>query len=94
MDNIYWSLRRLRGDSSGGMSGIQSEHLQSWLAAVTYGVWSDTANWDRVVAILQTEFRYGMLPTECTLNIVFLILKGNEEFRGIGLVDICINVVN
>ena len=35
---------------------MRSEHLQSWLAAVTREERPDTENWDRLVDILQTYF--------------------------------------
>ena len=66
---------------------MQAEHLHSWLAAVTREERPDTSNWDQVVEILQTTFRYGRLPVECTWQTVVLIPKGNGEFRGIGLVE-------
>ena len=48
------------------------------MEAATCKEWLDTENWERVVKILQTDFLDGMLLTECTLQTVVLIPKGNE----------------
>ena len=67
---------------------MRSEHLQSWLAAVTREERPDTENWDRLVDILQTYFWGFRLPTELTWKVVVLITQGNGEFRGIGLIEL------
>ena len=58
------------------------------MATATYKEWINTANWDQVVKILQAEFRYIRLPTECMCQTVVLIRKGNWWFIGIGIVEV------
>ena len=67
---------------------MRSEHLQSWLAAVTHEERPDTENWGRVVDIIQAYFWGFMLTTEFTWKMLLLITQGNGEFRGVGPVEV------
>ena len=88
MDKIEWSVYRLWRHLSGRASSMQAEHLQYWLTATTHKEQPDTANWERVVEILQTAFRDDRISTECTWQMVVLVPKGDGEFRGIGIVGV------
>ena len=46
------------------------------------------ANWERILEILQTTFRYVRLLTDFTRKILVLVDKWNRDFIGIGLVEI------
>ena len=50
-------------------------------------------NWARVVELVQTAFRDGVLDKEATWQAVVLISKGNKEYQGIGLVEVVWKVV-
>ena len=63
---ITCPVRRLCLNFSGGTSGMQAEHLRQWLIAETREDSPDTTNWMNVVAIVQAEFRDGMLAEEFT----------------------------
>ena len=67
---------------------MQAEHLQYWMEAATREERPYTANWDRVVDIIQTYFWYGRLLTECMWQMVVLIPKGNGGFRGNGILEV------
>ena len=45
-------------------------------------------NWARVVELVQTAFWDGFLAKEATWQAVFLIPKGKNDYRGIGLVEV------
>ena len=62
------------------------DHLWSCLHAATQEESSDPMQWEKVVSQIQTAFREGHLVEECTCKTVILILKGNGDFQGIGLV--------
>ena len=47
-------------------SGMQAEHLKSWLAAAKEEEKSDPSRWKIVVEIIHLEFVTGELATECT----------------------------
>ena len=83
---------------------MRSVDLKGWLAAARRGekkgetkekeggVREDTRegaeNWDRVVELVQTAFRDGVLAEELTWQAVVLIPKGKKDYRGIGLVEV------
>ena len=62
--------------------------MQYFLKAATREERPHTAKWERVVEILQTAFRGGRLPTECTCQMLVLIPKENGYFKGIGHVEV------
>ena len=88
MDEIEWAECCLQKHQWGGASGMQAEHLQYWMEAATREERPYTANWDRVVDIIQTYFWYGRLLTECMWQMVVLIPKGNGGFRGNGILKV------
>ena len=67
---------------------MQAENFQYWMEAATREERPYTANWDRVVDIIQTYFWYGRLLTECMWQMVVLIPKGNGGFRGNGILEV------
>ena len=81
MDEIDWALHRLRHHRSGGASDMRVDHLNPWLALATWEERTDISNWEQVVEILQASFGDGRITKECPWKTVFLILKGNKEFR-------------
>ena len=81
MGKIEWAVRLLHIHLSWGASGMREDHLNYWLAEVTWKERPDTANWDRLVKIIQVVLGYGRLPKECTWQMVLLITKGDGGFR-------------
>ena len=82
------------------LSGIRAEHVKGWLAAARRGEMEEEQGktktvteeegedlWGKVVELTQTAFREGNLAEEATWQMVVMIPKGKEEFRGIGLVE-------
>ena len=66
-----------------------AEHFCQWLISATRDGIPDSANWQKVFAILQVEFCDGALAKECTLQTVVLIPKGKSgNFMGIVLVEV------
>ena len=45
---------------------MQMENLQGWLVAETKEKVPDTRYWDRVIDLVQMDFRDRLLPYECT----------------------------
>ena len=56
---------------------MREEHFQSWLLVVTCEERMDMENWERVLKIVHTEFRYSRLPMYCTWDTVVLVPKVN-----------------
>ena len=50
-------------------------------------------NWERLVDLIQTAFREGRLAEESTWWAVVLIPKGENDYCGIGLVEVMWKVV-
>ena len=42
-------------------------------------------HWGRIVELVQTAFRDGILPSECALQMDVILLKGNSRYIGIEL---------
>ena len=49
--------------------------------------------WYRVVGLVQTAFRYGILLMDFTWQAIVLLAKGGVNFRGIGLMQLLWNTV-
>ena len=54
---------------------------------------TEVSNWERVVELVQTEFREGQLAEEAMWQAVVLITKGEKDYHGIGLVEVMWKVV-
>ena len=65
-EEIAWTVRRLRLNRSGSLSGMRAEHLCQWLIAATRYDLTDATNCLKVVAIVQAAFCDGTLAEECT----------------------------
>ena len=79
----------LRLNRPGGPLGIRAEHLHRWLHKATREEEPDAANWRKVVAIAQEEFRDGPMVDDINWSTVVLITKGlSGDFKGIGLVEV------
>ena len=50
-------------------------------------------HWERLVDLIQTEFKEVDLAEEATWQVVVLIPKGKKYYRGIGLVEVMWKVV-
>ena len=68
---------------------MRSENLRMWLCAETQEKDPKPINWEKVVAIIQADFREGELMESCAWQTVVMIPKGvGTDFRGIGLVEV------
>ena len=88
---------------------MRAEELKGWLAAAQRGEKKEeiaekegggredtqegAENWERVVELVQTAFRDGVLAKEATWQAVVLFPKGKKDHRGIGLVEVVWKVV-
>ena len=64
---------------------MRVEHLPVCMEASTREKYMDTGNWYRVVDLVQMTFRYGILRTECNCQMLFILTKGNGNFRVMGI---------
>ena len=68
---------------------MRDEHLRIWLRAETGEEHPDPGKWEKVIAIIQADFRGGELAAPCSWNAVVVMPKGvGTDFRGIGLVEV------
>ena len=108
-DKIEEKVKNLLRNRSGGPSVMQAEHLKGWLAAskrenreaaekgegktdIEKGGPAEP-HWENLVELIQTSFCEGGLDQEATWQVVVLIPKEKQEYRGIGLVEVMWKVV-
>ena len=88
-EEIAKALMRLRLHSAGVPSGMRAKHLRLWLRVANWEENPDPGNWEKVIAIIQENFRGGELAALCAWHMVVMIPKGGStNFRGIGLVEV------
>ena len=87
-------VMRLRRNLPVSLPGIPEEHLHSWVTAATREEYLDETHWYKVFLIIQSAFRDGSLPEECTWQTSMLLPNGSGGFRGIVLVDVLWNTVS
>ena len=67
---------------------MRAEHLWMWLRAATREEDPKPGNWEKVVAIIQVDFRVVELVAQFDLKTLVMIPKGGGiHFRGIGLIE-------
>ena len=70
-----------------GPSGMRAEHLRMWHRAEKWEENPDSGNWEKVVSIIQGEFKGRELTAPCAWKMVLIIHKGGgTNFRDISLV--------
>ena len=74
--DISWAVSRILMNRLVGPSGMQVKHLQQWLISATQDNLPDANNRQKVLAIVQSEFREGTLSKECTWQTVVLFPRG------------------
>ena len=84
--DIAWAVHIIHTDRLGSPSVKKAEHPRQWLITATWDESPDSTNWLKVVDIVQSSLREGMLAEECMWKTVILITKWKGELRGIGLV--------
>ena len=67
---------------------IWADDLHGWLRASTQEKGPYTGHWDRVIDLVQMNFRDGTLLKECTWKMVVLLPKFNGDFRGVSLIEV------
>ena len=103
-EEVEWVVKRPRNNRAGGPSRMRAEDLKCWLAAARRGekkgetlekevgghqeTREGAENWGRVVELVQTAFRDGVLEEEATWQAVVLTPKGKKDYRGIGFVEV------
>ena len=91
---VEWAVKRLQKNRARGTSRMREEDLKGWLAAARrgekkgetaekeggdrQGTREGAENWGRVVELVQTDFRDGVLVEEATWQVVVLIPKGER----------------
>ena len=68
-------------------------HLKIWLAVAQAEEKLDSTRWWIVVEIIQLLFRTGYFDTYCMWSTIVVILKGNEEYHIIGLVEVLWKII-
>ena len=73
---------------SGGPYRMLAKNLQGWLSVVTWEQDPDTGHWYRLVDLVQTSLSNSNFPKEFTCHMVVLLTKGNDDCRGIELIEV------
>ena len=74
---------------------MRVEHLRLWLCVAKREEHPDPGNWEKVVAIIQEDFRGGELTAPCAWQTVVMIPKGGgTNFRGVVLVEVLWKVIS
>ena len=85
-EDIVEAVMRIRLYHDGGPSGMRAKHLRTWHRAEKQKENPDPGNWQKVVKIIQVDFREGELAAPCAWKTVVMIPKrGGTNFRGIVL---------
>ena len=88
-EEIPEAVMRLRLHFTGSPSGIRAKHLRLWLRTAKREEHADLGNWEKVIAIIQADFRGGELAAPFAWQTVVMIPKGGgTDFSGIGLVEV------
>ena len=67
---------------------MSSEHLRMWFWVATREEDPSLGNKEKIVTIIQVDFRGGELEASCAWQIVVMINNVvSTDFRGIGLVE-------
>ena len=86
---ITWAVRRLHLNHPGSSPGMRAEYLRQWFIDATQDNIPDSTNWQKVFAIVQAEFRNGVMSEESICQTVAVIPRGaSRDFREIGLVKV------
>ena len=67
---------------------MRADHLQGWITSAKQEWDPKTANWERVVDLVKTFFRDGILTTKCTWKMVVLLPTWNFDYRGVGIIEV------
>ena len=68
---------------------MRSKNLRLWLRAAKRGEHPDQGNWEKVITIIQADFRGGKLASPCAWKTLVMIPNGGgTNFRWIGLVEV------
>ena len=65
----------MNGRRSGSLWGTRAEALQGWRKEAKHDKDLEQRRWELMVRILQVMFRYGTLPEEIALTMMFFLLK-------------------
>ena len=87
-DEIAGAIRRLRNKKSPGPTKIRAEHIKEWVKEAYREHHPYQGNWNRVVDLIQNCFRDQQVPTQLSWSTVVLLPKGNNDYRGIVLLEI------
>ena len=84
-------IRRLRPHRVDGHTHLRVEHFKQWQREAYRGEQSNTPlqreHWAFLVDLVQNMERTGEIPQELGWTILVLIMKGNTDTRGIGLLE-------
>ena len=91
-------VRKLRSGRAVGPLEMKAEHLKEWLRAATREKEPETETWEKVVSVIQVEFREGYILEDLTWKKMVLTPKGGGEYRCIGMVEtiwkVCTSIMN
>ena len=67
---------------------MRVDYLRVWLQAANREDFPDPSQWEMAVGLIQASFREGRLDEGCSWKTAILIPKSNDDFCGIGLVEV------
>ena len=101
--NASRPVKKLCNGRAGGGSTMQAEDTKSWLRGIKReeeaakegkeGFEGAGDTWRLFVRLLQHVWDTGEIPQQMLLSLVVLILKGGNEYRDIGLLEVAWKVL-
>ena len=88
-----WLAAARKAEKDAATAGAETTEDKETTAFKTSTDPTEAANWEMVVDLIHTAFREGKLAEEATWKAVVLIPKGDNDYRGIGLVEVMWKVV-
>ena len=92
-DKIVEAVHGLKNGKSPGPSKVRVEHLKVWMEEAYREENPYQGNWDKVVNLTQTYFWVQRVPTQKLWSTVVLLSKGNDNYQGIGLLEMSWKVI-
>jgi Reverse transcriptase (RNA-dependent DNA polymerase) len=89
-DEILLHAKRLKNGKAPGLTGMRSEDIKRWATTYEASPAEEKENlpFSKLVKLVQTVFRTGVLPEAMCVSVLVLIPKANtKEYRGIGLLE-------
>ena len=99
-EEVAEAVRKLKNRKAAGATGINAEHLKTWLREArpdgdAEPVPSAVVLWEKVLELVRLVFVEGEIPRAFNESILVLIPKAEQgQFRGIALLDVVYKVMS